>query len=116
PFPDVEENRWQISVGGGRHHLWSPDGREIFYVRSDDSVVVASVNPGPPFSVGSRRALFPLPDVFGTAEDHSSWDIHPDGQRFLASIPTTTPETGDVYWLMIDHWSEELETRLGGAR
>ena len=116
PFPGVEDNRWQVSVGGGRHHLWGPDSRELFYVRGDDSAVVATVDPGPPFSITSRRTLFSVEGILGTAEDHTSWDIHPDGTRFLLSIPEATTETGDVYWLAIDHWGAELEARLGGGR
>ncbi|NIQ54680.1 MAG: hypothetical protein GWN71_15250, partial [Gammaproteobacteria bacterium] len=55
-------------------------------------------------------------DILNTDEDHSAWDIHPDGDRFLLSVPTATPETGDVYWLMIDHWTGELSERIGGGR
>jgi Tol biopolymer transport system component len=116
PFPSVEENRWQVSVGGGRHLLWGPDGREIFYVRNDDSVVVATVNPGPPFSIGSRTALFSVEGILNVQEDHSAWDIHPDGDRFLLSVPAATEESGDVYWILIDNWTTELAERLGGGR
>ncbi len=31
PYPNVNDNRWQISQGGGRQPLWSRDGRELFY-------------------------------------------------------------------------------------
>lgn len=32
PFPDVQTGRWQVSTSGGRHPVWSRNGRELFYV------------------------------------------------------------------------------------
>ena len=34
PFPNVEDEQWLISNGGGTQPLWAPDGRELFYLGS----------------------------------------------------------------------------------
>jgi hypothetical protein len=34
PFPNVEDWKWRASRDGGGDPLWSPDGRELFYLRS----------------------------------------------------------------------------------
>jgi eukaryotic-like serine/threonine-protein kinase len=31
-FPDLDAGRWQVSTGGGRYPVWSPDGRELFFI------------------------------------------------------------------------------------
>ncbi|MEJ2504078.1 MAG: hypothetical protein P8177_12340, partial [Gemmatimonadota bacterium] len=116
PFPEVEDNRWQVSVGGGRQPVWSPDGRELYYVRGDDELVAAGIDAGPPFNVTRREALFPAGDVAGTGEDHAVYDIHPDGDRVLFSVPATGDPESEAYWLMIDDWTTELSARLGDGR
>jgi eukaryotic-like serine/threonine-protein kinase len=32
PFPDVKAGKWQISESGGTRPLWSPSGKELFYL------------------------------------------------------------------------------------
>ena len=32
PFPEVNKGRWQVSTSGGAAPLWSPNGRELFYL------------------------------------------------------------------------------------
>ncbi len=32
PFPAVDEGQWLVSTNGGQRPLWSPDGRELFYL------------------------------------------------------------------------------------
>jgi Tol biopolymer transport system component len=48
-FPDVNKGRWQISASGGDSPLWSPDGRELFYLNGD-AVMAVSVTTGPTLS------------------------------------------------------------------
>ena len=37
PFPDVDKGKWQVSTSGGGSPLWSPDGRELFYLSNGDA-------------------------------------------------------------------------------
>jgi Tol biopolymer transport system component len=43
PFPPTGA-KWQISPSGGHQPLWSRDGRELFYVTSDQRIVAVSVS------------------------------------------------------------------------
>jgi hypothetical protein len=36
PFPNVQEGRWQVSTAGGRHPVWSRNGRELFFLDLED--------------------------------------------------------------------------------
>lgn len=75
--------RWQISTAGGREPVWGPDGAEPFYRNlSGDKMMVADVVLQPEFRPGRARVLFGGP--YGMAvPDGRTYDIHPDGQRFV---------------------------------
>jgi Tol biopolymer transport system component len=62
PFPTVEDGYWQVSTGGGRMPMWSRDGRELFYVGPDDTLMSIGVDAGKSFQfsatkAGARRSL-----------------------------------------------------------
>jgi hypothetical protein len=114
PFPNVSEGRWQISLGGGREPVWARSGREVFYINGRDMLVAAQVNPGPPFRVEGRDELFEL-DIMGTAEDHATYDVAADDQRFIFSAVEGLSAGQERYWLRIDNWTTEL-SRIGDGR
>jgi serine/threonine protein kinase/Tol biopolymer transport system component len=96
-FPDVNRGRWQISTSGGDSPLWSPDGRELFYMNGD-TVVAVSVTTDPTFNVvGTPGVLFrgayvrALPGPDGTP-----WGIHPNGKRFLMMKPPASAGAAPV--------------------
>jgi hypothetical protein len=60
PFPDVNGGKWQIaSIGdvGGTKPMWSPDGRELFYVDSADFLVAVLIETKNAFSAGNPQRL-----------------------------------------------------------
>jgi eukaryotic-like serine/threonine-protein kinase len=78
-FPGAGGKR-QISTEGGNVPRWRRDGREIFYLASDNTLMAASVNgQGAAFEVPSVKALFQT-KRFGT---DLMYDVSGDGQRFL---------------------------------
>jgi serine/threonine-protein kinase len=70
--------RWQISAGGGETPLWSPDGRELYYWKGRRMMGVQVETDGGGFSPGEEREL-PQPAFSALL----SWDISPDGERFV---------------------------------
>ncbi len=46
PFPNVGDGQWQISTGGGVQALWAKDGRELFYVANDGTLMTVPVTAG----------------------------------------------------------------------
>ena len=118
PFPDVEEGRWQISREGGDSPLWAPNGRQLYY-RSGDAVIAVPVKTEPVFSFETPVVLF-QGDYVGSSfdlisSDFSSWDISPDGQRFLmmkGSQPSSAENLGSRRINIILNWFEELKERV----
>ena len=80
-FPDVDKWQEQISTNGGDSPLWSPDGQKLYY-RNGDNVMAVTVEMEPNFIPGKPRILF-QGAYHREGRDFMSWDIHPDGKRFL---------------------------------
>ncbi len=98
-FPDLTERR-QVSIAGGVQPRWRRDGRELYYLSLDGSVMAADVNPATPAAlVGAPRALFsthlsPSPNV-------PQYDVTADGERFLVLEPARSggePVTFVLNW------------------
>jgi Tol biopolymer transport system component len=98
-FPDLTERR-QVSIAGGVQPRWRRDGRELYYLSLDGSVMAADVNPATPAAlVGAPRALFstnlsPSPNV-------PQYDVTADGSRFLVLEPARSggePVTFVLNW------------------
>ena len=78
-FPSPGKKQ-QVSKTGGFFGYWARDGREVFVIRPDFSVVAVPVTPGPELQFGAPRELYRLP------ANSVGWAAAPDG-RFLATVP-----------------------------
>ncbi len=77
--------RVQVSSQGGNTPKWREDGKELFYEAVDGSVVSVAVNPlGNRLDLSPPRTLFALPAHYVGGY---SYDVAPDGQRFLVLAP-----------------------------
>ena len=75
----------RISINGGTTPQWGPGGRELFYQSPDGKVMAVSLKLGADSIEASvPRELFALPL-------QSTFEVAPDGQRFLATVPDPTP-------------------------
>ncbi|MBL8979075.1 MAG: protein kinase [Gemmatimonadetes bacterium] len=82
PFPEVDAARFAISVGGGVEPLWKRDGTELFFRSPRGDMFAVPVTLGRRFSAGPPRLLFSVPGL-PVQDYHRSYDVHPDGKRFL---------------------------------
>jgi len=118
PFPEVNKGRWQISTSGGGGPLWSPDGRELFYLNGD-AVMSVSVKTEPSFDiVGTpQQVLFRGTFVGPDLGEGTPWALSPDGKRFL--MMKTVPQTDKAPAAeaprrinIVLNWFEELKQRV----
>jgi eukaryotic-like serine/threonine-protein kinase len=95
--------KWQISSEGGRVPRWRRDGKELFYLGPNNTVTAVEVTgSGGSFSVGRSQRLFVAPvNPFA-----STYDVAPDGQRFVMSASPVEEEPPLV--LMVN-WLAELK-------
>jgi Tol biopolymer transport system component len=113
PFPDVNSGRRQISPGGGTKPVWAPNGRELFYLDGTGGLTAIPIQTAPALTVGNPAKLFEA--RYLTANQARSYDVSPDGQRFLfiKDIPTdrsTTSTPASI--IVVLNWFEELKARL----
>ena len=109
PFPEVDGGRWQISSGGGTRPMWAPDGRELFYFAEPGRLMVVPVEAGATFARGNPQVLFEGP--YAQPLLSRTFDITPDGQRFLmikeGQTGDDTAPSGQI--ILVQNWFSELE-------
>ncbi|MBI3050332.1 MAG: serine/threonine-protein kinase [Acidobacteria bacterium] len=107
PFPGPG-GRHLISTQGADDPLWSKTGRELFY-ESGDTLMAVEVRTQPTFWAGTPRVLFET--RFFNAVGRS-WDVTPDGQRFL-KIETIEPDVPPTHINIVLNWFQELRDKVG---
>jgi Tol biopolymer transport system component len=97
PFPPTPNGgRWMVSHGGGVQPRWRRDGRELFYISPDGTMIAVPVSTAPVFQAGIPQAVFNTDMVdTGIRTGPMSWDIAPDGKRFLI-ISDKSQETSSL--------------------
>jgi DNA-binding winged helix-turn-helix (wHTH) protein/Tol biopolymer transport system component len=75
----------RISDGGGFSPRWRGDGRELFYLARDGSVMAVEVGTTREFRPGVAKRLFTMPGVL------PAWGVAPNGTRFLFAVPVGPP-------------------------
>jgi Tol biopolymer transport system component/predicted Ser/Thr protein kinase len=112
PFPDVDSGKWQISQDGGAEPTWGPAGRELFY-RNGAEMLAVTVEADAGFSAGRPRVLFRGNYSEAGGANRPSYDVAPDGQRFLMmrdEAPSEQSSSGTQV-VVVDNWFEELMQR-----
>jgi Tol biopolymer transport system component len=121
PFPPTGEKH-QITRDGGQTPLWSPDGKELFYVSTTGTfqIMAVAVETRPSFLA---RQTTPLPiEIYapgslgtGSLAGTRSYDITPDGKDFVVMLPKSRAETDQAPPEQINitlNWFEELKQRV----
>ena len=118
PFPNIDDGRWNVSLGFGAHPVWSPDGRELFY-RGRTDLMVAQVETDSTFTHGTPEPVFSLSGygMQGSPATGRRFDIAPEGDRFIVRAPFgAAVQTGDDEpfngLIFVENWFQELTERV----
>lgn len=106
PFPDAG-GKWQVSTNGGVTPRWRADGKEIYCIAPDATMMaVPATSSGPTFEAGTPVALFPTRIVGGgsVATNRPQSAVARDG-RFLINQPAA--ETTAAPITLILNWRPE---------
>jgi serine/threonine-protein kinase len=113
PFPNVDGGgQRQVSTAGGSQPLWSKKTKELFYVGADGTLMGVSVEAigatwdnGTPTKLLEARYL-----TAGGASGGRTYDVSPDGKRFLMiKGPATDTAATPPAVILVQHWDEELK-------
>jgi Tol biopolymer transport system component len=88
--------KWQVSNTGGSSPRWRRDGKALFYLAADGTVMQVDVNTSAVFQTAAPQTLFKLPPGV------TAFDITGDGKRFFVGVPVEqdaqTPFTVALNW------------------
>jgi hypothetical protein len=110
PFPSGD-GQWQISSAGGTDPRWRGDGKELFFIEADGNMMAASVSADTDgarleFRPASPRQLFDTRvRALSPTVPFWSYDVTPDGTRFLVASPVDSSPTLNV----VVNWTTALK-------
>ena len=118
PFPATGA-KYQVSKSdpnqNDHHPVWTPDGKELFYIPAVGALAAVSVTTQPSFAFGST---LPVPRRFSENAGQTferNYDLTPDGKivgLVLASAQTQTGTPIAPEIRVVLNWFEELKQRV----
>ncbi len=78
-----------VSTGGGGEPQWRADGRELFYLALDNTLMSVSVTPGTVWRSGRPEPLFRAPVVGDLTRYRTRYQVTSDGNRILMDAVDT---------------------------
>ena len=88
-FPETNKGIWQVPGSGGAEPIWRRDGKEIFYLASDRTLMTVPVTLGEVPQFGQPVALFKTGLPPQTSPPQFVFDVSTDGQHFLLNLPAS---------------------------
>lgn len=103
--------KWLISKDGGTGPRWRQDGKELYYRAPDGNVMAVEVAADTEFQAATPKVLFhaspDFSEVTSILPGLSTWDVTPDGKRFL--IATTPVENSLSPFTVVLNWTSLLK-------
>ena len=106
PFP-AGDGKWQVSSAGGRQPRWRGDGRELFYMAPDGTLMAVPVAPGADPAPGLPVALFKVQVPELAPQFGRDYAASRDGQRFLVNWMADQGARATV----VVNWTAGLNTK-----
>jgi serine/threonine-protein kinase len=109
PFPNATAGWSQVSTTGGRHPVWA--GKELFFFGADGALMRVPVEAtATNWNAGSPTKLLEPGYYTGSGNPNRSYDVSPDGRRFLmikagGADGTSAPPSLTI----VQHFDEELK-------
>ena len=101
PYPDAGA-KTQVSTDGGTRPRWNRNGRELFF-RAGAAMMAIDVESGAAFRARTARRLF--------EKVSSSYDVAPDGRRFLMLKPSAADSDPPELHVILN-WFDDLRKKV----
>ena len=105
-FPQ-KRGRWQVSTTGGSQPWWRGDGRELFYLGPDQTLMSVAVAADDAFQASVPTALFKANFPAVVPAYWGNYCVTADGQRFL--VCELLPEAASTPINVVLNWTAALK-------
>jgi serine/threonine protein kinase len=99
--------KWMVSINGGSMPRWRGDGKELFYLASNNKLMAVPVKTnGNDFEAGNPQPLFDArvsPPLTGA----TGYAVTRDGQHFLVNVRTTESSASPA--VVVQNWTALLK-------
>jgi len=107
PFP-AANSKWQVSHGGGEEPRWGRDGKELFYLSPEGTLMSVKVNLGSSFEAMTPVALFQSRRRQKiSSQDVFTYAIGNDGNRFLFNTIVDRRQAAPLW--IVQNWAQQME-------
>jgi serine/threonine-protein kinase len=93
----------KVSTSGGRHPLWSGDGKELFYLRGD-KMIAMSIETEPQLRSTGSEVMF---EGEYSSDTRRNYDVSRGGQRFLMVKESEKQPASQL--IVVLNWFDELK-------
>jgi eukaryotic-like serine/threonine-protein kinase len=117
PFPNTSVAQYQISTSGGTRPVWAHNGKELFFIGVDGTLMGVPVEAtATTWNAGAPTKRLEPRYYTGGGNPNRSYDVSSDDRRFLmikaaSADPTTVPPN----IIVVLHFDEELK-RLAATK
>jgi serine/threonine-protein kinase len=109
--------REKASHNGGSQPAWSPDGKELFYMKNDQTEFLSvEVKAAAGLELGRETVVFKETSEFEIWKHEMlprfvrSYDVHPNGRKFLFPVKKKSNQKMKIG--VITNWFEELKKKV----
>ena len=106
---DPPGGKWRVSSEGGDSPVWRRDGKELYFLTADSTLMSIAVGQGATFNGAAPVKLFRIPGEILALGVVTQYDASPDGQRFLMNL--NTPTQGQRAITLVSSWNSLLPAR-----
>jgi hypothetical protein len=104
PFPGTG-GKYPVSRDGGSQPVWRADGKELFYLSVDGTLMAVSIDASSQFAAGVPQVLFrTAAPVFNNIP--GQYAATKDGKRFL--VNTTPQQSSEAPLTVVVNWTAAI--------
>jgi Tol biopolymer transport system component len=103
--------KWQVSKEGGTSARWNNNGKELFYVAPDGTVMSVEVSgSNGAFQSGIPKALFKPKGLAPQTAEYFYWDASSDGKKFVFAVsPSASGVVPPARFTVVLNWQAALK-------
>jgi serine/threonine protein kinase/Tol biopolymer transport system component len=104
PFPEAL-GKYQVTKDGGSHPVWRADGKELFYLAQNATLMAVPIDSTGHFRAGTPQALFPTNVTRLNAGQ--VYAVSKDGKRFL--VNSRPQQSTDAPLIVVVNWPATIQ-------